>query len=264
MKNIKINCSWDLKFDLYHEQQIELYVDRIPNTPIPENTIRFVFLLEPPEIIDLSNSALLGLENNTYNYLLTHNQELLNKSNKTHLFEFGTTWVKDYDFQEKQFSVSALIGGKLMAQGHLLRQELLSNDTRIQTPKNFFISNHYPPKNGKGYPFLGADKNPLFNSQFHICIENAKRLNWFTEKLIDSLITKTIPIYWGCPNIGDWFNLDGFFIVDNINDIVNVCNSLDEKTYESKLLAIEENYKKAIELATIDGRLIKKITEIIN
>jgi hypothetical protein len=264
MKNIKIDCSWDLNFDFYHEQQLELYVDTVPHTPIPENTIRFVFLLEPPEIYNQSNNALIGLGNNTYNYLLTHNQELLDKSNKAHLFEFGTTWVKDYDFPEKNFSISALIGGKLMAQGHYLRQELLNNDTRIQTPKNFFISSHFPSKNEKGYPFLEPDKKPLFNSQFHICIENAKRLNWFTEKLIDTLTTKTIPIYWGCPNIGDWFNLDGFYIVDNVNDIVNVCNSLDETVYNSKLAAIEENYQKALFFSKIENRLIQKMTEIIN
>lgn len=264
MKNIKIDCSWDLKFDFYHEQQLELYVDAIPNTPIPENTIRFVFLLEPPEIYNLSNSALHGLENNTYNYLLTHNQELLDKSNKAHLFEFGTTWVKDYEFPEKQFSVSALIGGKLMAEGHYLRQDLLNNDINIQTPKNFFISSNFPLKNGKGHPFLVPDKKPLFDSQFHICIENAKRLNWFSEKLIDTLITKTIPIYWGCPNIGNWFNLDGFYVVDNIHDIINVCNSIDETVYESKLSAIEENYQKALIFSKIEDRLIKKMVEIIN
>lgn len=56
--NIKIFCYWDLKFDLFHEKQIELYIDSIPNTPIPSNTVRFVYLLEPPEIQDFSQHAI--------------------------------------------------------------------------------------------------------------------------------------------------------------------------------------------------------------
>ena len=264
MKNIIIYCGWDLKFDLYHDKQIELYVDQVPTTPIPEDVIRFVFLLEPPEIIDYSAHALNGLHNNTYNYLLTHNQELIDSSDKAHLFEFGMTWIKDYTFPDKEFSVSALVGGKLMAEGHRLRQDVLTNRSRITTPKNFHISSHYPPKvDSLGLKILGDNKIPLFDSQYHICIENTKRLNWFTEKLIDCMMTKTIPIYWGCPNIGNWFNLDGIIMVNNLEDIISVCNSLNEDTYNEKLNAINENYELGLKLATIDDRLINKIKELI-
>ena len=120
MKNIIINCYWDLKFDLFHEKQIELYVDMVPNTIVPKNTIRFVWLLEPPEILDLSQHAIKGMELNTYNFLLTHNQKLIDECPNSHLFPFGTTWIKDYEFPEKKYSVSALVGGKLLAQGHHL------------------------------------------------------------------------------------------------------------------------------------------------
>ena len=265
MKNIIIHCGWDLKFDLYHDKQIELFVDQIPNTPIPEGVVRFVFLLEPPEIVNHSSHALYGLQTNTYDYLLTHNQDLINASDKAHLFEFGTTWIKDYTFPDKEFTISALVGGKLMADGHYLRQDVLGHRDSIVTPKNFYTSSHFPPRVGSlGLNILGDDKIPLFNSQFHICIENTKRLNWFTEKLIDCMVTKTVPIYWGCPNIGDWFNLDGMLIVNNLEDIINVSNSLTENTYNEKLDAINENYEIAKKLATIDDRLINKINQLLN
>jgi hypothetical protein len=265
MKNIQIHCSWDLKFDLFHEKQIELYVDQIPNTPIPEGVVRFVFLLEPPEIVNHSHHALHGLQHNTYNYLLTHNQELINASDRALLFEFGTTWIRDYVFTDKEYSISALVGGKLMANGHYLRQEVLTHRHNIVTPRNFYISSHYPPKvDVSELKILGNDKTPLFDSQFHICIENTKRLNWFTEKLIDCLVTKTIPIYWGCPNIGDWFDLDGIIIVNNLDDFINVCNSLNENTYNEKLEAVNKNYEIAKKLANIDDRLIDKINSILN
>jgi hypothetical protein len=43
--------------------------------------------------------------------------------------------------------------------------------------------------------------------KFMICFENISKENYFTEKLINAYYYKTIPIYWGCPNI-DYINLD--------------------------------------------------------
>jgi hypothetical protein len=265
MKNIKIHCSWDLHFDLYNEKQIELYVDSIPQDAIPEDTIRFVFLLEPIEILNLNPAAINGYNNCTYNYLFTHNEELLSKIPSAHLFEFGTTWVKDYKFPEKKHAVSTLVGGKLMAPGHYLRQKLWFKEHRIKNiPTNFYLSGNFGGiENFNNNPILGADKTPLFDTQFHICIENTKRNNWFTEKLIDCLQTKTIPIYWGCPNISNWFNMDGFIIVNSLDEIVNACNSLTESTYQDKLTAVEENFEKSKIFATINDRLQQKIETLL-
>jgi hypothetical protein len=43
--------------------------------------------------------------------------------------------------------------------------------------------------------------------KFMICFENLSKENYFTEKLINAYYYKTIPIYWGCPNL-DYINLD--------------------------------------------------------
>ncbi len=265
MKNIKIFCSWDLQFDLYHEKQIELYVDNLPSTPIPDNTIRVVLLIEVQDILNLNEPVMQGANNKYFNLVLTHNPYLLENCKIAHMFEFGTTWIKGFSFPKKEFEVSTLVGGKLYAPGHHLRQKVWFKENRIKNiPTKFFLSGNLGGiENFKNNPILGSDKALLFYSQFHICIENSKRENWFTEKLIDCLQTKTIPIYWGCPNIGNWFNLDGFFIVENLEDIINVCNSLNENTYQEKLAIVEENFEKSKKFATISDRLIEKITSLI-
>jgi FkbM family methyltransferase len=266
MKNIKIFCSWDLHFDLHHEKQIELYVDVIPSGLIPTDTIRIVFLLEPVDILNLNQSAIDGYNNGCYNFILTHNEELLNAIPSAHLFEFGTTWVKHYDFPDKECNISTLVGGKLMAPGHHLRQKVWFKESRIKSiPTKFFLSGNFGGiENYNNNPVLGQDKSPLFKSQFHICIENTKRKNWFTEKLIDCLQTKTIPIYWGCPNIGDWFNTQGFYIVDTLEDVIAACNSINENSYNEKLEFVEENFEKSKKFATINDRLEAKIQELLN
>jgi hypothetical protein len=32
--------------------------------------------------------------------------------------------------------------------------------------------------------------------------------NYITEKILNSYASGTIPIYWGCPNISDYINMD--------------------------------------------------------
>lgn len=266
MKNIKIFCGWGLKFDFFSEKQIELYVDHIPNNPVPPNTLRFLFLLEPPEIINLSQRALQSYNAGFYNYLLTHNQELLDNCKNSVNFPLASTWIKDYNFPEKEFSVSTLVGGKRMAHGHIVRQKLWDRQNEIKNIKtNFFISGNFKGglHNRNNNPVLGQKKDPLFNSQFSIIIENTFRRNWFTEKLIDSLQTKTIPIYLGCPNINDWFNTDGMFICNNESEVINVCNSLTSETYEKMLPYVEENYLKSMDYSSLEERLIKIIKEKI-
>lgn len=265
MKKIKIYCSWELEIDLEHEKQIELYVDHIPNDQVPEGTIRIVFLLEPPEIQNLTSHAKQGMQNNTYNHLFTHNQELLDFTDNSTVFPLASTWIQNYDFPEKEFSVSALVGGKLMAPGHHLRQKLWFKENKITIPRRFFLSGNFGGvENYNNNLVLGKDKNPLFDSQFHICIENAKRKNWFTEKLVDCMVTKTVPVYWGCENIEDWFDTRGFIIVDSFAEIVKSCNELTEDDYKEMLPYVEENYKKGIELSDIGLNLKKEILKIIN
>lgn len=265
MKDIKIFCDWGLNFELKNENQIELYVDKIPYNPIPPETIRFVYLLEPPEILNLTKNAISLLNAGTYNYLFTHNQELLDIfPEKSFIFPLGCTWIIDYNFPEKSFEVSTLVGGKKMAEGHLLRQDLWFREDEITVPKKFFLSGDFGGiENYNNNPTLGRDKSPLFNSQFHICIENTKRINWFTEKLIDCLQTKTVPIYYGCPNIGDWFDTRGFIIVNDLNEIVDACNNLTPETYNEMLPYIESNFIKSADYVDIADRLKKKINEII-
>jgi len=265
MKNIKISCPWELEFDLEHEKQIELYVDQIPRDAVPENTMRFVFLLEPPEIMDISPQALQGIRAGTYNHLFTHNQALLDATEKSSVFPLASTWIRGYEFPEKSFSVSTLVGGKRMAEGHLLRQKVWFKEDRITTPKRFFLSGNHNSgvENYNNNPVLGDDKKPLFDSQFHICIENINRRNWFTEKLIDCLITKTVPIYCGCENVGDWFDTRGFIIANDLEEIVDACNKLTEETYNEMLPYIEENYKRSLEYADVAVRLKDEILKLI-
>jgi hypothetical protein len=239
MKKIKILCDWDLDVNIESDKNIELWVDQNPNLEKDPDVIRIGLLIEPEEI-----RRSLGLVTflDRFDYILTHNKDIIVSRENSFLYEFGGCWVKDYEFGNKEFGVSTLIGGKNLAQGHELRKNLFERHDEIQIPKNIWVSKNFPPANPGNHQLLTGTKSSMFNRQFHIVIENVKRENWFTEKLLDALYTKTIPIYYGCPNIGDWFDTEGFIMVDNVNEIIKACNSLTADSYNNMIDAVERNY----------------------
>jgi hypothetical protein len=84
------------------------------------------------------------------------------------------------------------------------------------------------------------DKIHLFNSMYSVVVESSNEQNYFTEKLIDCLITKTIPIYWGCPNISDFFDTSYWIKPQNI-----LITEYTEKYYRENIEKINCNFDKA-------------------
>jgi hypothetical protein len=103
-------------------------------------------------------------------------------------------------------------------------------------------------------------KDGIADYKFSICIENSSNRNYHTEKIIDAFLSKTVPIYWGCSNIGNFFNQKGIIIFSNINECIENCNNIQEDVYEKMLPYIEENYVKS--KSFIDWK--KNLTESIN
>jgi hypothetical protein len=109
----------------------------------------------------------------------------------------------------------------------------------------------------------GVYKNELFYSQFHIVIENTTQDNWFTEKLMDCFQTKTVPIYIGCDNINEFFNINGILHVKDLDELVEVCGNINEDTYENMKSFIDENYELSFKYSDHEKSLKEKITELL-
>jgi hypothetical protein len=84
----------------------------------------------------------------------------------------------------------------------------------------------------------------LFQDQFHIAFENCREKNYFTEKLMDCFITKTIPIYYGCPNIEEFFDIEGMIVVGSAEECISACNNLDHSYYMSRIKHVNNNFQK--------------------
>ena len=233
-----------LESRLMYSKQIEVYVDRFPKVPTPISTIRIVILSEPHIISELL--PLVQGKKDWYDYVFTYYEPLLQTNDKAVKFIGPQPWVRNYNFPEKEFSVSTVVGGKRMKglPGHVMRHELWHARHRILVPKKFYLSSlsKYEGADYDNNLVLHGTKYPLFDSMFHIAIENISLQNMFSEKILDCFQAKTVPIYYGAPNIGDDFDIDGILVADSVEDIIKICNELTPKLYEYMLDSIEANY----------------------
>lgn len=167
----------------------------------------------------------------------------------------------DYNIKNKKCKVSMLCGEKNWAPGHIFRREIWLYQEKMNFDKNFKYSEKY----GDLKLFIdnkkishNKDKTELFiDSMFHIAIENNQATDYFTEKLIDCFVSKTIPIYYGCPNIGDYFDIRGMIIVNDMNDIKNLNNFISEKFYKDRLEFVEYNYLRVLNRPSFKEQFIQ-------
>jgi hypothetical protein len=147
-----------------------------------------------------------------------------------------------------------------MTYGQSIRHEILHRKNEIKMPTNFY--DVYGEMNSvleaaQGKEFIFGD------SMFAAIIENTSHRGYFTEKIMDCFALKTIPIYWGCSSIGDFFNTKGIIKFDNADDFIYICNKLTPEYYYDHLDVIEENYQKAINYVDYETKIVNKIEEIL-
>jgi len=235
-----------------------------------------------------------------YDLILTSDVEILQGVDNAKLFPYGTTWLNkqvvspdnksdepdpslgtyssaaiDDLHDDKTFSISYLHTAhveynhhRAHITGYKTRCDLWLREHEInQVDRKFYNSCRYGSKIVR--PFITYapdlpedDKRHLYSSQFNVSIESSQVDNYFSEKLIDALITKTIPIYWGCSNIGDFFDTRGMIIVNSVDDIVNEANKITSDTYNEKMEYINKNFETAKEYArSFSDRVKEAINE---
>lgn len=211
--------------------------------------------VEPNAILDVEEYLIQNRKK--YHTIFTFNQNVLNSCSNSRKYIYGTTFIeKEYyqnvDVSKKSFSISSLSGSKLYpnAPGHKLRQTLYHSQERFSTfPITFYRSLVQLPHladYGKN-PFIN-NKTELFEThQFAIVIENSRQTNYFTEKIMDCLLTKTIPIYWGCPNISEFFDTTGWIIVEteSVDEFMKKMEAITDGYYERYSHIVEANFLKA-------------------
>jgi hypothetical protein len=63
-------------------------------------------------------------------------------------------------------------------------------------------------------------------SFFSFAFENASHLGYTTEKIITSMLAKSVPIYWGNAAIGEYFNSKAFVNCHQFDSLTKACDKI--------------------------------------
>jgi len=228
---------------------ITLFTDQHLSANSIESKYKVGWLLETREV-DSSRYDRFEDYMNEFDFVMTHDKELLEKHpNKTKFTIFGGTWIKtnNYGMHPKTKNVSMVYSNKQYLTGHKLRHQVAQTVSGIDLY-------------GRGTPRpIKFKEEALLDYRFSIVIENSKTENYFTEKLVDCLVTGTIPIYWGCPNIGDFFDTEGMIIVESLEEVEAIVGTLNENEYIKRVEHAKKNLELAIQYTVTEDWMYENI-----
>lgn len=152
-----------------------------------------------------------------FDVVLTYHQPYLDMGRNFRFCPYGGTWIdrRDWGIKPKTKLCSMLIGSKMSTRGHTIRHEIADMIEREGYPVDFY------GVRGESVGYGQETKlKVLSDYAYSIVTETCREDNLFTEWLLDCFAVGTIPIYWGAPNIRDFF---GRSAVADFADLNN-CN----------------------------------------
>jgi hypothetical protein len=237
-----------------------LFIDDIPKSQNDLSLINILVLQEPNEYFGLHDWAIQN--KHLFDVILTWDDKILNTCGNALFLPFGHTWFKPEQYEKhhiKKFEIAHLRGNLLKSYGHQMRWEILDRKNEIKIPTKFY------DVYGDRYNIGDARKGKEFvfgDSMFGVAIENFSHRGYFSEKILDCFLMKTIPLYWGCSNIDNFFNKEGIIKFGNVDEFIYISNQLVEDYYYQHKDVIEENYQLALQYVDYENNIINKITEI--
>lgn len=248
----KISEHIEYERDNVYFEGVTIFTDQYLNSSAAKNVItnyKVGWLLETREV-DPSRYDNFEQYKDNFDFVMTHDQKLLDKyPDKTRFTIFGGTWINtnNYGLHRKTKNVSMILSQKTYLTGHKLRHEVAHTVPGIDLYGR-----------GTTKP-IEYKEEALVDYRYSIVIENSKTDNYFTEKLVDALIVGTVPIYWGCPNIEVFFDVRGFIIVNDADEIREAVANLTEDQYILMLPYIEANIELAKKYAVTEDWMYKNI-----
>lgn len=140
----------------------------------------------------------------TSKFLFNHHYKYDHNNLEWHLSKSYSQLVNDNINKTKDLSV--IVSSLYTFEGHKKRINLIKY---LDNQDNFQIDIYGRCQSLNFKKYLGELHNGkddgLMTYKYHIAIENSSEKGYFTEKLIDSILSECLTFYWGAPDAEDYF-----------------------------------------------------------
>ena len=237
------------KFKIQTPEESGVWKDLIGTTNIEEADYCIIFQQDSPNSRKISKEKKIFIQREPHAALTQSRFDLnegLFKASYLNSFHFTTWWVeKTYSFlkelecPEKTKSVNTILSYKQKTYGHKLRHAFVTRMLQkypgdIDVYGSFNLPSDHEDVIHNRYPSLDKYESSIdYHYQF-VC-ENSQQENYFSEKIVDAFLCYNVPIYWGCPNIEDYFPEESFHTVDignhdAMDEIIEISKTPPDKT----------------------------------
>ena len=188
-------------------------------------------ILGEPSVIHAKHLSLLRISWRRFHKVLTFNEALLTQIPNGVFFPLGTTWVPEWQGLDRTKSrmCSLIASAKRDSAGHKLRHQVV--EWCRETGQDVDVM-------GRGYTPFERKSEGLAPYRYSIVIENVQERNYFSEKLVDSVLCDTVPIYWGCPNLERFCDPAGVVFCTSGAEIQAAVQGMSEAGYAQRLAAV--------------------------
>jgi hypothetical protein len=162
-------------------------------------------------------------------------------------------FLKSYQFGPKPFKLSCVSSNDYKRPGQIARVDFLSY-IKDKVKLDYW---------GKGFNEIQDKWDGLAPYQYSIAIENYSGPYYWTEKISDCFLSFTMPIYYGCTNIFDYFPKESIISIDILkpDEAVEI---IQEAISSDLYLKNQEAIKYARNLVLEKYQIFPFISEIIN
>ena len=202
-----------------------------------------VYLLtgEPPDIKTYEPRWLAGFPR-----VITCHKDL--RHPQVSLGQTALPWLvgRSYDelvaagFPAKNSDVSVICSHKAMIDGHRRRMRFVQHLLELNPMPRF----------GRGFKDLPDKWDGLAPFRYSVAIENSRHDHYWTEKIADCFLAGTVPIYWGAPNIADYFPREAMIILDTLDpeEAARIIQAeATPEAYQRRLPALREAKRRVLE-----------------
>lgn len=196
-------------------------------------------VMQEPYIVGSHEWMIEGHKN--FSKIFTHH--IFNNNNKYIVSNPMLPWHIDKNYNElinikipkKTKNISWITSNKRIFPGHKPRMKFF----------DFIKSNKYLNIDlyGRGINELDDKWDGLAEYKYSLAIENSSSQDYWTEKIADCFLSYTMPIYYGCTNIDEYFPINSMIKID-INkpqEAIGIMQkALDEDIWSKNLESIQE------------------------
>jgi hypothetical protein len=183
-----------------------------------------------------------------FGMLVTVQRELKHRNKK--LLQNANPWFigKSYDelkelgIPKKSKLISVISSNKAFTEGHRKRLEFVEK-----------IKSHFGDQIdvfGRGIKDFDDKWDVIADYKYTIAIENDDCDDWVTEKFFDCLYARTLPFYYGCPNLEEIVNKDTFIRIDIHNleqSIQTIEKAIQDDEFEKRKELLDAEALKSLD-----------------